>query len=370
MRVLANPLPRSWSAALVQLKRDVTAVGGRLAGHHPSPLVKGFPRSEAPPSALPAASEVRGRAAARELVIVRAIRETADAVTLVLRDPERETFAFRPGQFFTLLTEIDGEIVPRNYSASNAPFEAELHLTLKKKSGGRVSPVLSVTQPGARLRVLGPFGSFVVPARSSPAPRRLVLIAGGAGITPLASIARTILASEPDAELALVYANRREEDIILAAALQALVAAHGPRLTLLHVLEEPPPRWEGEVGRLDLQTAARALEKLTLAAHPDAVFFVCGPDPMRDQVLEALASRGISTDAIHIERFAIGKSAQGRELVVLAVGERTDMGRDHRGGSRTGQRRKNNSCNRRRQIKRSARPAKGGTRCAGRRGIT
>jgi hypothetical protein len=206
--VLAGNLPRSWSAALAQLRRDVTTVGRRVTGHHPPPLVKGFERSAAPP-ALPTPN-ARGRAEARELVVARVIRETVSAVTLVLRAPDNETFAFLPGQFFTLLTEIEGEIVPRNYSASNVPGEAELHLTIKTKTGGRVSPVLSRTRPGDSVRVLGPFGSFVLPVLSSlPARRRLVLVAGGAGITPLASIARTVLATEPHSEVALLYANRR-----------------------------------------------------------------------------------------------------------------------------------------------------------------
>jgi ring-1,2-phenylacetyl-CoA epoxidase subunit PaaE len=305
--VLAGNLPRSWSAALAQLRRDVTTVGRRVTGHHPPPLVKGFERSAAPP-ALPTPN-ARGRAEARELVVARVIRETVSAVTLVLRAPDNETFAFLPGQFFTLLTEIEGEIVPRNYSASNVPGEAELHLTIKTKTGGRVSPVLSRTRPGDSVRVLGPFGSFVLPVLSSlPARRRLVLVAGGAGITPLASIARTVLATEPHSEVALLYANRREEDVILAAQLEALVAYHGARFTLRHVLEEPPPGWAGAVGRLDRRTAARALDTLPLTG--DSTYFVCGPDPMRDEVLAALAARGVSEDAIRIERFCIGPRPQ------------------------------------------------------------
>jgi ring-1,2-phenylacetyl-CoA epoxidase subunit PaaE len=304
--VLARHLPRAWSAALVQLGRDVTTVGRRVAGHHPSPLVKGFAREAAAPGAT---TEVRGRGEARELVIERVVHETADAVTLVLRAPAREAFAFLPGQFFTLLTDIDGEIVPRNYSASNVPGEAELHLTIKKKTGGRVSPVLARRQAGDRVRVLGPFGSFVVPSVSS-SRRRLVLVAGGAGITPLASIARTVLANEPGSEITLVVANRRQDDIILAAALDTLAATQGARFTLLHVLEEPPAQWTGEVGRLDRRTAARAFAALPLAAHADTTWFICGPDAMRVEVLAALAERGVVDDAIHIERFAIGPRPQ------------------------------------------------------------
>jgi len=303
--VLSERLSRAWSAALVQLRRDVsTVVGRRLSGQPVSPLVKGSLRSEAPPK-----GEVRGRADARELEVVRVVRETAAAFTLVLRAEGDAAFAFRPGQFFTLLSEIGGETVPRNYSASNAPGGPELHLTIKRKLGGRVSPLLGQARPADRLRVLGPFGSFVAPSVTShPARRRLVLLAGGAGITPLLSIARSVLASEPSSEIALVYANRREEDVIFAAELDALVALHGARFTLLHVLEEPTsPSFAGEVGRLDRRTAARALDALPFAVHQDLpLFFVCGPDPMRDEVLAALTARGVADASIRIERFTIG----------------------------------------------------------------
>jgi len=296
MFVIAEHLPRAWSEALRQLERDVTSVGRRALGHRPSPLVKRAARAV-----------IRGRQDARELVVARVIRETADAFTLVLRADDLAPFAFLPGQFFTLLTAIDGEIVPRNYSASNAPGTPELHLTIKAKAGGRVSPVLARTAPGARLRVLGPFGSFVCGPSSS---RRLVLLAGGSGITPLASIAAATLAGDALATVALVVGSRREEDIILAATLEALRAAHPERLTVLHVLEEPPAAWRGEQGRLDRHTTARALAAIPLAAHPEASFFVCGPDAMRDEVLAALAARGVGERAIRIERFAIGPRPQ------------------------------------------------------------
>ena len=309
MVVVVEHLPRAWSEALRQLERDVTSVGRRALGHRPSPLVK---RARPQP---PARAAIRGREDARELVVARVVRETTDAFTLVLRAPDDAPFAFLAGQFFTLLTPVDGEVVPRNYSASNAPGSAELHLTIKAKTGGRVSPLLARLAPCERVSVLGPFGAFTVAPRAATAAtsvRRLVLVlvAGGSGITPLASIAAATLASDPLAEIALVVANRRHEDIILAGPLAALASAHPERCTLVHVLEEPPAAWTGEVGRLDRHTAARALAALSLAAHPDAAFFVCGPDAMRDEVLAALAARGVAERAIRIERFAIGPRPQ------------------------------------------------------------
>lgn len=306
--MIANRLPRSWSLRIDQLRRDVSTVTRRLGGANAPPVVA---RTVRPAETEPAKARVDAKA--RPLVVTRVIRETADAVTLVLCDPEHTVFDFQPGQFFTLLVELEGEVVPRNYSASNAPGSSELHLTIKRKVGGRVSGVLVRARAGDTLRVLGPFGSFVLSPRIDAAHcRKLVLVAGGAGITPLASIARSVLAVEPASEIALVYGNRREADVALASELEALAIEHGPRFRLVHVLEEGVADPGLHVGRLDRATTKHVLDTLPLAAvHAvDTRFFVCGPDPMRDEVVAALTERGIATDRIHVERFTIGPRPQ------------------------------------------------------------
>lgn len=309
--MIANHLPRSWSLRIDQLRRDVTTVTRRLGGANAPPVVARKARPTPVVQSEPAKARVD--ATARPLVIARVIRETAEAVTLVLRDQNDAPFDFLPGQFFTLLTDQDGETVPRNYSASNAPGTSELHLTIKRKAGGRVSGSLLRARAGDELRVLGPFGAFVVTPSPSPSlARRLVLVAGGAGITPLASIARTVLATEPQSEIVLLYGNRREEDVVLASELEGLVLAHGSRFRLVHVLEEGSPSADVHVGRLDRATAARVLDTIPIAAAPavDTRFFVCGPDPMRDEVVAALVARGIAGERIHVERFTIGPRPQ------------------------------------------------------------
>lgn len=246
------------------------------------------------------------RTAARELVVERVVVETPSAVTLVLRREDGAPFDFTPGQFFTVLLERDGEVLRRNYSASNAPSERELRLTIRNKQDGKVSPLLCAMRPGDRVRVLGPFGSFVTGPVAPGKARKLVLIAGGVGITPLASIACTTLASEPEAEVALVYGSRGEGEIVLRAELDALAAAHRGRFTVVHVLEQASPAVPSETGRLDRRTTSRALDLCALARDPDARFFVCGPDDMRDAALAALAARGVDPAAIAMERFTVG----------------------------------------------------------------
>src|SRR5690349_17691706 len=140
MHVLADRLPRSWNAALEQLGRDVRVVGRRAVGYGLPPLV---PRRSAV-----ASREARPSSAPRELLVARVVTETPSAMTLVLASDDGAPFEFEPGQFFTVVLDVDGETVRRNYSASNAPHESELHLTVKTKAGGKVSPVLCRMREG------------------------------------------------------------------------------------------------------------------------------------------------------------------------------------------------------------------------------
>lgn len=305
--MLADRLPRSLNAALEQLGRDVRVVRRRLAGYSAPPLIARRP-SRASTSAATEPSLLR--TTARELVVERVVVETPSAVTLVLRREDGAPFDFMPGQFFTVLLQHGGEVLRRNYSASNAPFERELHLTIRNKQDGKVSPLLCAMRGGERVRLLGPFGSFVAGPAAPGKPRRLVLVAGGVGITPLASIARTALACEPDAEVALVYGSRSAAEIVFRAELDALAVAHPGRFTVVHVLEQASPAVPSEIGRLDGVTTLRALELCALTRHPDTRFFVCGPDGMRDEVLAALAARGVDPAAIAMERFTVGPRPQ------------------------------------------------------------
>lgn len=297
------------SSAIDRIRRDVTTVRRRFSGVRSAPLV----RVREPASPKPAAKP----GAARELVVARVVRETDRVVTLVLRAPDGAPFRFSPGQFFTVT--VDG--VSRNYSASNAPGVDELHLTIKEKEGGRLSPRLCRIEPGAHLAVAGPYGSFTVPA-SVEAPRRLVLVAGGVGITPLWSIARSVLATESGCEVALVYGSRSEADVVFAKDIDALAQTSGERFRVRHVLETAE-------GRLDRAMTARLFAELP-ASFADAEVLVCGPDAMMTEVLAALDALGVPDARIRTERFVVASrlsapAATGVRTVAIHAG-----GREHR----------------------------------------
>ena len=319
-------LPRALEPRVTQLRRDIAAV---LAGF----------RGERAPAWLPrdgkryASTQQARRLATRELELVEVVRETPSAVTLVLRDAAGEPLpSIRPGQFFTLLVEIDGEILRRAYSVSSDCRERErLSLTIKRVADGRVSSYLHEhARAGMRLHALGPSGEFgwaPEPARAQA--RRLVLIAGGSGITPMMALIRTLLASEAECELALIYANRSADEVIFAEALRELATRYPGRLRVQQTLEQPPPDWTGATGRCDRPTLTRLLDQEPLAARADVEFMLCGPTPMMDIARALLGERGVASTRIHTESFlapqldaAADAQLRSPQAVTIALGRR------------------------------------------------
>lgn len=313
---LATRARRRWDL----LKRDIAMV----FGGPPSPLVARRPTPQ-PPAVRGTAAEppaVRGTAAAARPMVVRAIRrETADATTVVLGDAAMQEVAFVPGQFLTLLVTIDGETHRRAYSICEGGG-GEVAITAKRIAGGRVSTYLHERlRVGDVIPVLGPSGEFTV-APDPAASRELVLIAGGSGITPIIAIARAVLATEPHSKVALVFGNRRPDDIIFRAALDELAARHRDRMTIRHVLEEP-----GDLaatrGRLDRAIVEAELDAIGEGAGAD--YYVCGPAAAMAAAVEALTARGVPPARIHQERFATAERvARARTVQPLTI--RTQRG--------------------------------------------
>jgi len=166
--------------------------------------------------------------------------------------------------------------------------------------GGVASNVLNDTAvEGAIFDVLGPSGNFTT--TFDPANKRhLVLFAGGSGITPLMSIASTVLARESESRVSLVYGNRSSADIIFHDELDALSKKHGDRFVVRHVLTRPRGGFSGGTGVSDKACATGGLGGLP-AADED---YVGGPAPMMQEVREALVARGVASASIREERYS------------------------------------------------------------------
>lgn len=290
-------LPRPWAERAKQTRRDVDMVWSSFFGTKPSPLVARRKVASREPAPLAALST-------RELRIERIVRETEDAVSIYLARPDGERIEFRAGQFFTVEVEVDGQRLRRAYSLASAALPGHApHITVKRIADGRVSGHLHRNaRVGDRLAVFGPSGAFTV----EPDPRRkrrLVCIAGGSGITPIASIVATILTTEPESRIDLIYGNRRLEDVIFRERLEALVASEPSRFRVAHVLEHPPGDFPCGEGLLTRDVVDAQLDALAIEEHEDVAYFVCGPTPMMDAVDAALRARNVPPSRIHRELF-------------------------------------------------------------------
>ncbi|WP_329225333.1 2Fe-2S iron-sulfur cluster-binding protein [Streptomyces sp. NBC_00111] len=234
----------------------------------------------------------------REVRVHEVRRETPSAVTLVLEDAGGSPgpFDFRPGQFFTLVADIDGRAVRRAYSASSAPGSPRLEVTVKHVEGGRFSGhVHRGLRPGDGLAVRGPSGSFHTGQRP---PDELVLIAAGSGVTPMMSMIRTQLAVRTGrGRIALLYSSRSPDEIIFGDELSRLARENPDRLSVTHVLTRRD-------GRIGADGVRRWIAGLGQAG--DAHFYVCGPEALMDAVQGVLTGLGVTDERVHKERYTGG----------------------------------------------------------------
>ncbi|MFD8431859.1 2Fe-2S iron-sulfur cluster-binding protein [Streptomyces coelicoflavus] len=223
--------------------------------------------------------------------VVKVIRETADAHSLVLEPAEedRAAFAYRPGQFLTLRvpSERDGGAA-RCYSLCSSPVRDELlKVTVKRTAGGYASHwICDHVTEGDTLQVLRPAGTFTPDSLDGD----FLLLAAGSGITPVMSILTSALHAGTGG-VTLVYANRDERSVIFREELTALAREYGDRLTVLHWLES-----------LQGRPTAPGLRALA-APYADRPAFVCGPGPFMDLATGALADLGVPAGRITVERF-------------------------------------------------------------------
>jgi len=245
--------------------------------------------------------------------------DEANSIRFEIPDELRDLFQFRAGQHLTLKAEIGGEEVRRNYSLCPAPEERDWMVTVKRIGGGVFSNwVGDKLKPGDTVEVMPPHGSFTTEFNATIG-RHVVGIAGGSGITPVMSLLRTLLKSEPDSRFTLFYGNRDSSSIIFLEELARLKDRYLDRFELYHFLDAE----EGDVelfnGMLNRERIDDAIEHLI--GSPEAVsdWFICGPGPMMDAAEGALIDCGVDRSRIHIERFTADRPKESlvREMADL-----------------------------------------------------
>ena len=245
------------------------------------------------------------------LTVAEVVDETAEARSIRFAVPEelREAFLFKPGQHLTLKAEIGGEELRRNYSLCVAPQDGQVTVTVKRIANGAFSNWANDNlKPGMTIDVMPPHGSFTWDFNSAHA-NHYVGFAGGSGITPVMSLLKTALLTEPESRFTLFYGNRDSLSIIFLEALASLKNRFMDRLEVHHFLAEEAEEFELFNGMLDRAKCDEVLEMLIDPADV-AAFFICGPGPMMDAAEEALLARGVPKEQIHLERFTADRPVE------------------------------------------------------------
>ena len=224
--------------------------------------------------------------------------DDAVAVTFDVPDELAELYTFRPGQSLTLRREIDGVEARRSYSIC-APAGSKPRIGVREVPGGAFSPwLVHEVRAGDRIEVLPPTGSF---SPELDVPGHHVLIAAGSGITPILSIASSLLGK---ASATLLYGNRRTDTVMFADELADLKDANREHLDLVHVLSREPREAELFSGRLDADKLRALLPALLDVAEVDH-WWLCGPFGMVTDAQAVLAELGVPRSRVHQELFFV-----------------------------------------------------------------
>ncbi len=243
-------------------------------------------------------------------------QETADAVCISfeLPAPMAQTFTFIQGQYLTLRREIEGQEIRRSYSICSAIGEGTLRIAVKKIEGGVFSTFANESlKRGDQIEVMPPQGEFHAPL--DPAQGRSYLcIAAGSGITPVLSIIKTVLQTEPLSRVTLIYGNRTTRSIMFREELSFIKNRFMRRFQWINILSREEQDTEVLNGRVNNKKGADLQRRHLIRIRDYAHFFLCGPESMISEVSRGLRKEGITEDRIHYELFFA--SAQDARTVV------------------------------------------------------
>lgn len=252
-------------------------------------------------------------------------KETQDCTVITLEVPEElhEMFRFRQGQHLTFRKIWGEEEVRRTYSLCTSPDEKVWSVAVKQIPTGvfstyvneqlRVGDWMEVMPPG------GPFGVATEPTKS----KTYAAFAAGSGITPIMSMIKTHLQSEPESRFVLFYLNKTARSIIFKEQIEALKNKFLGRFQVFYFLDV-------EKRDIDLLTGRFSAEKLQdinrylLPFSQVDELFICGPEPIIFMLRDALIDLGMDKKHIHFELFISGLSAEARQQAAQAVEQKIE----------------------------------------------
>lgn len=242
----------------------------------------------------------------RRLSIEKVEQETKDAVSIHFSQPGLRKIQYQPGQYLTLLVPFQDQLHYRPYSLwTTQRLDDTLAISVKRVEGGLISNFLNDTaKSGQVLDVIEPMGHFTL-VNTVKDKRKVVLLGGGSGITPLMAILRSVLYDAPDSEVYLYYSNRNEDSIIFRKKLDYLKSIFPQRFFLRYFLTRSAamPNAPFIQKRIDHDWLSKNWAELSPAIEKETLYYLCGPDSMMNDIEMFLKEKQISPEQIFKESF-------------------------------------------------------------------
>ena len=203
---------------------------------------------------------------------------------------------FRPGQFFQLFLDWEGEGLSHYFSFSNSPTEKGYIEFTKKLSDSPFSHAILSLKEGDPVRIKLPMGIFVFEGEYP----KVAFLSGGIGITPIRSICKYLADTGSSSSIRVIYCSRTVADFVFREDFDEMEREdHNLSLTYMITEGEPPEGSTIMTGRLDSATVQKAIPD-----YLDRVFYVCGPPGMVKAMISMLKEDlGLSADKIVHENF-------------------------------------------------------------------
>lgn len=231
------------------------------------------------------------------------LRQTDKAVSITFEVPTplKTDFEFTAGQYITLKTMIDAKEVRRDYSLSSSPQSESLTVTVKEIENGVFSSYANTQlKVGDTLEVGTPNGRFVYDPKTD-SENTILAFAAGSGITPIMSIARTVLETESNSSFVLIYGNKSPKETIFYDAILELKTLHPNRFKVQFIYSETDEE-DAMFGRIDRGNVQYIL-KNNIEINNTQKFYLCGPEGMINTVNTILTEKGVDASKILFELF-------------------------------------------------------------------
>jgi ferredoxin-NADP reductase len=210
------------------------------------------------------------------------------------RFPRPKNLNYKPGQYMLVAIEVDGKILTHPFSLSSSPTEQDVIEFTKKLTDSEYSRALRSFKPGTWAKIDAPYGTFTFQGEH----QKIVLLAGGIGITPFRSICRYSTDKRLNSNITLLYGCRFEDEIAFKTELEEMQNKN-PNLRAIFILSEPSSQWKGPVGFITADLVMKQVPD-----YNERVFYACGPPGMVKAMENVMTGMGLPMMKLKVEVLA------------------------------------------------------------------